>query len=84
MGKRGPRPRPTALKLARGNPGKRRLNTDEPKPRTGVGDCPDWLDKEGRASGPPHRIYIVDLSAMPGAPAVYPMLRSSLGRFGRL
>lgn len=31
MGKRGPRTTPTALKLVRGNPGKRALNHSEPK-----------------------------------------------------
>lgn len=30
--KRGRKPTPTALKVARGNPGKRKLNTREPKP----------------------------------------------------
>lgn len=30
MGRRGPQPQPTVLKLARGNPGKRQLNHDEP------------------------------------------------------
>lgn len=29
----GPRPKPTALKLIQGNPGKRALNKDEPKPK---------------------------------------------------
>lgn len=29
---RGRKPKPTAVKIASGNPGKRRLNTDEPKP----------------------------------------------------
>lgn len=32
MGKRGPRPQPTQLKILRGNPGKRDLNTSEPAP----------------------------------------------------
>lgn len=32
MGKRGPKPTPTVLKLLRGNPGKRAVNTREPKP----------------------------------------------------
>jgi len=32
MGRRGPRPEPTQIKIARGNPGKRKLNTKEPKP----------------------------------------------------
>src|SRR5687768_12458103 len=30
MGRRGPKPQPTALKIERGNPGKRRLNDTEP------------------------------------------------------
>jgi hypothetical protein len=28
----GPRPQPTTLRLLRGNPGKRKLNRDEPQP----------------------------------------------------
>ena len=32
MGKRGPRPTPTKLKILRGNPGCRRLNKNEPQP----------------------------------------------------
>lgn len=32
MGKRGPSPQPTALKILRGNPGKRPLNKAEPTP----------------------------------------------------
>ena len=34
MGKRGPQPTPTSLKILRGNPGKRRLNKAEPQPPT--------------------------------------------------
>ena len=49
MGRRGPRPKPTALKILAGNPGKRPLNHREPKPRTGILRCPTWLDKEARA-----------------------------------
>ncbi len=45
----GPKPIPTRLKIARGNPGKRRLNTDEPQPRSGPLVCPDWLDDEAKA-----------------------------------
>lgn len=33
MGKRGPKPEPTVLKLLRGNPGKRAISAREPKPR---------------------------------------------------
>lgn len=32
MGQRGPAPKPTALKILEGNPGKQKLNTEEPKP----------------------------------------------------
>lgn len=32
MGKRGPKPQPTKLKILRGNPGCRPLNADEPQP----------------------------------------------------
>lgn len=34
MGKRGPKPQPTQLKILRGNPGCRPLNADEPQPPT--------------------------------------------------
>lgn len=33
MGRRGPQPKPTPLKLLRGNPGKRKLNKAEPRVR---------------------------------------------------
>ena len=34
MGRRGPKPIPTQLKILRGNPGKQVLNADEPQPPT--------------------------------------------------
>ena len=37
---RGRRPNPTRLKLLTGNPGKRPLNPDEPKPQIAVPECP--------------------------------------------
>lgn len=49
MGQRGPAPKPTALKLLAGNPGKRRLNTSEPQPPRGAPGCPTWLDTEAKA-----------------------------------
>jgi P27 family predicted phage terminase small subunit len=48
MGRRGPRPEPTALKLLKGNPGKRPLNAREPKPALARPDPPPHLDDEGR------------------------------------
>lgn len=44
----GPRPTPTALKLIRGNPGKRPINKDEPKPKVQTPTCPAHLSKAGR------------------------------------
>jgi P27 family predicted phage terminase small subunit len=45
MGRRGPRPQPTALRVLRGNPGKRPLNADEPKPALIESLAPpEWLD----------------------------------------
>ncbi len=48
MGRRGPPPKPTHLKLIAGNPGKRPLNAREPKPPKGRPRCPDWLSVETR------------------------------------
>ncbi len=39
----GPPPTPTALKLLRGNPGKRPLNEDEPEAKVEVPTCPGHL-----------------------------------------
>src|SRR5215475_4281654 len=50
MGRRGPAPKPTRVKILQGNPGHRRLPTDEVQPA--VGDklkCPSWLHKHARA-----------------------------------
>jgi len=48
MGLRGPAPKPTAIKLIEGNPGKRKLNEAEPTPAAGAPDCPDHLDAIAR------------------------------------
>lgn len=47
---RGRKPKPTALRLLQGNPGKRRINTNEPKPpAVETIDPPATLDGEARA-----------------------------------
>src|ERR1035441_496155 len=43
----GRRPKPTAIKEMMGNPGKRPLNSSEPKP-SGHASCPKRLDKEAK------------------------------------
>src|SRR5690242_17605813 len=47
MGRRGPPPQPTALKLERGNPGHRPLNNDEPQLAPATAKVPAGL--KGRA-----------------------------------
>lgn len=47
MGRRGPPPEPTALKLERGNPGRRPLNQEEPELAPGARKVPKGLT--GRA-----------------------------------
>jgi P27 family predicted phage terminase small subunit len=45
----GRKPKPTRLKLIEGNPGKRRTNHSEPKPRGGPPGCPSFLPAEAKA-----------------------------------
>lgn len=46
MGRRGPAPKPSALKQLEGNPGKRTTNTKEPRPATKIPACPKHLSAE--------------------------------------
>jgi P27 family predicted phage terminase small subunit len=46
---RGRKPIPTHLKILRGNPGKRRLNSDEPIPEGDLKDPPNWLSESQKA-----------------------------------
>lgn len=45
----GRRPKPTAMKKAAGNPGKRKLNKSEPAPAAHIPICPPHLDQEAKA-----------------------------------
>ena len=45
---RGRIPKPTAVKILDGNPGKRRINGSEPKPPKSMPDCPDYLAPEAK------------------------------------
>ena len=49
MAQRGRKPKPTALKVLEGNPGKRPLNLYEPNPEDKMPECPEWLEEEARA-----------------------------------
>lgn len=44
----GRKPDPTALKLVKGNPGKRPLNDKEPRLETRIPPCPKYLEGEAR------------------------------------
>lgn len=48
MAQSGRKPKPTALKVLEGNPGKRPLNTKEPKPKSNAPKCPSWLEAEAK------------------------------------
>ena len=45
---KGRPPVPTALRILHGNPSRRPLNEEEPKPETEIPECPDGLDKVGQ------------------------------------
>ena len=51
MAARGRKPKPTALKVLEGNPGKRPLNDHEPIPPKGELKCPSWLLPEAKKNG---------------------------------
>lgn len=49
MATRGRKPKPTAVKVLEGNPGKRKLNDAEIKLKQDKPPkCPDWLEKEAK------------------------------------
>lgn len=49
MGRRGPPPKPTKMKIAAGNPGRRPLNPHEPEPTPGPPRMPAWLSSRAKA-----------------------------------
>lgn len=46
----GRRPTPTALKLVKGNPGKRAVNKKEPKPKRVLPSCPAHLSDDAKVA----------------------------------
>lgn len=48
MSTRGRKPKPTAVKILEGNPGKRPLNTREPQYSRRAPPCPAWLEPEAK------------------------------------
>ena len=47
MGKRGPKPKPTALRVLEGNPGRLPIQPDEPKPSGGI-SMPEHLQEASK------------------------------------
>jgi len=52
--KSGPAPKPTALKLIEGNPGRRQIEPGEARPKVSAPNCPDHLNLAAKAEW--HRI----------------------------
>lgn len=48
MATRGRKPKPSALKVLEGNPGKRPMNEKEPTPEKKAPRCPSWLEPEAK------------------------------------
>ena len=46
----GRRPKPTALRLVTGNPGKRAVNKTEPKPKRVIPSCPSYLSDSAKVA----------------------------------
>jgi len=68
---KGRKPKPTHLKLVAGNPGKRRLNENEPHPEGELSDPPEWLTPEQKEGwryaiehAPPGLLKRLDRSAL--------------------
>lgn len=49
MTKRGSRPKPTYLKLIAGNPSRRPLNMNEPRPQGNLREAPGWMSATQKA-----------------------------------
>jgi P27 family predicted phage terminase small subunit len=62
--KTGRPPKPTALKELAGNPGKRPLNRNEPKPKVEIPPCPTWLTPAGKREYKRHAEMLVNLRVM--------------------
>jgi P27 family predicted phage terminase small subunit len=87
MGRRGPAPKPVELRILEGNPGKRRLNDQRPKPTPTAPACPAWLPDEARAEWArvlPELerlglITLVDAAALAGYCLAWAQLRQAQG-----
>ena len=85
MAPRGQKPKPTALKIIQGNPGKKALPKHEPKPVPMAPQCPSWLspyakEEWHRVAGALERLGLltqVDGSALAGYAAAWGTMRKA-------
>lgn len=68
---KGRKPKPSKLKILAGNPGKRKLNKNEPIPSGNLNSPPEWMSKEQKESwetaichAPPGLLKKLDGSAL--------------------
>ncbi|MGB4248536.1 MAG: phage terminase small subunit P27 family [Pseudohongiellaceae bacterium] len=47
---KGRRPTPTFLRIVKGNPGRRPIPKDEPRPKRVIPSCPDYLSQSGQVA----------------------------------
>jgi P27 family predicted phage terminase small subunit len=74
MGKRGPAPKPTALRILHGDR-EDRINRQEPTPRPGTPQCPPWLDADAR------RVWDYTLAELEGMGLATPADRDALAAY---
>lgn len=90
---RGRKPKPTRLKYLTGNPGKRPLNEDEPRPEPAVPDCPPELNAAAqrewqRLVGELAKLRVLTnldraaLAAYCGAYALWAESTEAIGKYG--
>lgn len=86
MGQRGPKPKPSELKLLEGGRGHRPINLDQAfRPEVGEPDIPRWLSKEGRKAWKrlaPELLHYNLLSAVDRE--AFAMLCQTVGRLEQL
>src|SRR5262245_60076828 len=60
----GRKRKPTHLKLVMGNPGKRKINNKEPKPKSGPTPAPEWLSDKAKKAWPKIEKLLRDMGVL--------------------
>jgi P27 family predicted phage terminase small subunit len=87
---RGRKPKPTALKVIAGNPGKRALNPHEPQPRADLSTAPEWMTQRQRdtwteviALAPPGLLKDLDASVFAVWVVAYDLYQEASDKLAR-